>query len=258
MRVEQDWFVRRDGSMVPVAYASAPFQTDDGPGAVVVFRDISERLESEAARERAAAEQARAEELARSRARLASAAAAERRRIGRDLHDGAQQRLVGALMRIEEARRVTPSPALDAAAEEARRAVRELRDLAAGIHPAVLTDHGLAAALEDLAADAALPVELELDEARHPPDVEAAGYFLVAEALANVAKHAQATAVTVAVARRGDELVITVADDGRGGADPLRGSGLHGLADRVAALGGTLALDSPAGGGTTVRAALPL
>ena len=96
-------------------------------------------------------------------------------------------------MRIEEARRVTPSPALDAAAEETRRAVRELRDLAAGIHPAVLTDHGLAAALEDLAADAALPVELELDEARHPPDIEAAGYFLVAEALANVAKHAQAT-----------------------------------------------------------------
>ena len=111
----------------------------------------------------------------------------------------------------------------------------------------MLTDHGLAAALEDLTADAALPVELELDEARLRADVEAAAYFLVAEALANVAKHAQATAVAATVERRGDELVITVADDGRGGADPLRGSGLHGLADRVAALGGTLALDSPPG-----------
>ena len=106
VRVEQDWFVRRDGSMVPVAYSSAPLETDEGRAAVVVFRDISERLESEAAHARAIAEQARAEELTASRARLVSAAAEERRRIGRDLHDGAQQRLVQALMRIEEARRL--------------------------------------------------------------------------------------------------------------------------------------------------------
>ena len=118
IRVEQDWFVRRDGTMVPVGYASAPFATEEGNGAVVVFRDISAQLEAEANNARAVAEQARAEELAASRARIVSAAAEERRRIVRDLHDGAQQRLVQALLRIEEARREAPSPVLDAAAEE--------------------------------------------------------------------------------------------------------------------------------------------
>jgi PAS domain S-box-containing protein len=258
MRVEQDWFVRRDGSMVPVGYASAPFATEEGNGAVVVFRDISAQLESEAANARAVAEQARAEELAASRARIVSAAAEERRRIVRDLHDGAQQRLVQALMRIDEARRQAPSPALDAAAEETRRAVRDLRDLAAGIHPAVLTDHGLAAALEDLTADTALPVDLDVAEERHPADVEAAAYFVVSEALTNVAKHAGASAVSVAAERENGRLIVTVADDGRGGADPLGGSGLHGLADRVGALGGSLTVDSPPGGGTTIVASLPL
>ncbi len=258
IRVEHDWFVRRDGTMVPVGYASAPFATEEGNGAVVVFRDITAQLESEASTARAVAEQARAEELAASRARIVSAAAEERRRIVRDLHDGAQQRLLQALLRIEDARRAAPSPALDAAAEETRRAVRELRDLASGIHPAVLTDHGLAAALEDLTADATLPVELDVAEDRHPADVEAAAYFVVAEALANVAKHAQATAVTVAACREDGRLVVTVSDDGRGGADPLGGSGLHGLADRVAALGGSLSVDSPPGGGTTIVASLPL
>jgi len=258
VRVEQDWFVRRDGSMVPVSYASAPLETRHGPSAVVVFRDISERLESEAARERAAAERARAEELQASRARLVAAAAEERRRIGRDIHDGAQQRLVQALLRIEQARRASPSPALDAAAEETRRAIDDLRDLAAGIHPAVLTDHGLAAALEDLTADTTLPVELDVPDERYPADVEAAAYFLVAEALTNVAKHADASAAAVAVSNGAGALHVAISDDGRGGADPVRGSGLRGLADRVAALGGTLAVESPVGQGTTLRATLPL
>ena len=258
MRVEEDWFVRRDGSMVPVGYASSPFSTEEGNGAVVVFRDITARLEEDAAHARAVAEEARAEEIAASRARLVSAAAAERRRIGRDLHDGAQQRLVQALIRIEEARRIAPSPALDAAAEETRRAVRDLRDLAAGIHPAVLTDHGLEAALEDLTADAAFPVELDLEAGRCAADVEAAAYFLVAEALTNVAKHAQASRATVSAYRQDGALVVTVSDDGRGGADPIRGTGLHGLADRLAAIGGTLELESPPGGGTLLRATLPL
>jgi PAS domain S-box-containing protein len=256
VRVEQDWFVRRDGSMVPVGYASAPFATPEGNGAVVVFRDITSQLQSEQALARAAAEQARAEEIAASRARIVAAAAEERRRIGRDLHDGAQQRLVHALLRVEEARRATPSDALDAAAEEMRRAVRDLRELAAGIHPAVLTDAGLAAAIEDLTADAALPVELQLAEGRFPADIEAAAYFVAAEALANVAKHAQATLATVTLSADDGTLVIAVTDDGRGGADPLRGSGLRGLSDRVAALGGTLRIHS--GAGTTVRASLPL
>jgi PAS domain S-box-containing protein len=259
IRVDEDWFVRRDGSMVPVGYASAPFATAEGNGAVVVFRDISEQLRTEEALVRAAAEQARAEEIAASRSRIVVAAAEERRRIGRDLHDGVQQRLVQALIRVEEARRAAPSEALDAAATELRRAVRELRELAAGIHPAVLTDHGLAAALEDLTADAALPVTLDVDERRVAADVEAAAYFVASEALTNVAKHADASQVTVRVrVSPGDALELVVSDDGRGGADPLRGTGLHGLADRVAALGGTFTVDSPPGEGTTVRATFPL
>ncbi len=233
VRVDQDWFVRRDGTFVPVGYASAPVATPEGRGAVVVFRDISARLE--------------ADEVAASRTRLVTAAAAERRRIGRDLHDGAQQRLVQALIRIERGE-------LDAAAQETRRALRDLRELAAGIHPAVLTDQGLAAAIEDLTATATLPVALDLDEARQDADVEAAAYFFVAEALANVAKHAGATAAAVTV-RSGEALVITVSDDGRGGADPARGSGLRGLQDRLAAIGGRLEIAS--GAGTTLRATIP-
>jgi PAS domain S-box-containing protein len=255
IRVDHDWFVRRDGSMVPVGYASAPFATDDGNGAVVVFRDITAQLEAEEAHARAAAQQARAEEIAASRARIVAAAAEERRRIGRDLHDGAQQRMLNALLRVEDARRATPSDALDVAAEELRRAIRDLRALAAGIHPAVLTDHGLAAAIEDLTAESPLPVSLQLAEGRWSPDIEAAAYFVVAEALANVVKHSGATAASVrVVAAR--SVVVEVYDNGRGGADPGRGTGLRGLSDRVAALGGLLEVESSASG-TLVRAALP-
>jgi signal transduction histidine kinase len=224
--------------MVPVAYVSAPIETGDGPGAVVVFHDITEQLE-----------RARAEEIAASRARIVAAAAEERRRLVRDIHDGAQQRLISLLLRLERGETAE-------AAQEARRAIEELRALAAGIHPAVLTDRGLAAALEDLTADAPLPVELDVDEARSEPDVEAAAYFVIAEALANVAKHAGATHARVTV-RAGTELRIGVADDGRGGADPAKGSGLRGLADRVAALGGSLAVESAERGGTVIRATLP-
>jgi PAS domain S-box-containing protein len=239
VRVDQDWFVRRDGSMVPVAYVSAPIETGDGAGAIVVFRDITEQLE-----------RARAEEIAASRARIVAAAAEERRRLVRDIHDGAQQRLISLLLRLERGE-------TGEAAAEARRAIEELRALAAGIHPAVLTDRGLAAALEDLTADAPLPVELDVAEDRFPPDVEAAAYFVVAEALANVAKHAGATYARV-TARATDDggLRMTIADDGRGGADPSRGTGLRGLSDRVAALGGALRIESGAGG-TTITATLP-
>ena len=244
VRVELDWFVRADGSFVPVSYASAPMAAEDGRGAVVVFRDVSDRLA--------------AEEVAGSRARIVAATDAERRRIGRDLHDGAQQRLVRVLMGIEQARR-DPSRAPDAlaaAAADARRAIDELRELAAGIHPLVLTDRGLAVALEDLTARAPLPVLLDVTEERFAADVEAAAYFLVAEALTNAVKHAHAGEVSVSIARVGDELRIEVSDDGRGGADPPRGSGLRGLFDRVAVLDGTLTVDSAAAG-TTLRATLP-
>jgi PAS domain S-box-containing protein len=249
VRVERDWFVRRDGAMLPVGYVSAPVATPQGRGAVVVFRDISERLETEAALARAAAEQARAEELAASRARIVAAATEERRRLVRDLHDGAQQRLVALLLRLERGE-------VEAAAGEARRAIAELRELAAGIHPAILTDRGLAAAVEELTALAPLPVALDVEERRFPADVEAAAYFVIAEALANVAKHAGASEAAVAVRAGAGALHVSVSDDGRGGADPARGSGLRGLADRVAALGGTLEVEG--GAGTTVRATLPL
>jgi PAS domain S-box-containing protein len=244
VRVALDWFVRRDDSLLPVGYASAPLETPDGRGAVVVFRDLTERLD--------------ADEVAASRARIVAATDAERRRIGRDLHDGAQQRLVRALMGIEEARRAPEraDEALARAAADARHAIDDLRELAAGIHPLVLTDRGLAAALEELTAGAPLPVALRIDEERFAPEVEAAAYFFVAEALTNAVKHADASGVDVTIARRGDALCVEVADDGRGGADPARGSGLRGLQDRVAVLGGTFAVES--GGGTTLRASLPL
>jgi PAS domain S-box-containing protein len=245
VRVDLDWFLRADGTFVPVSYASAPMTADGGRGAVVVFRDVSDRLA--------------AEEVAGSRARIVAATDAERRRIGRDLHDGAQQRLVRLLMGIEEARR-DPSRAaraLTAAADDARRAIDDLRDLAAGIHPLVLTDRGLAVALEDLTARSPLPVVLDVIEERFAADVEAAAYFLVSEALTNAVKHARAEEVSVSISRVAGELRIEVRDDGRGGANASRGSGLRGLYDRVAVLGGTLTVESSAAG-TTVRAALPL
>jgi PAS domain S-box-containing protein len=244
VRVELDWFVRRDGTLVPVSYASAPVATAEGRGAVVVFRDESERLAAEA--------------VAGSRARIVAASDAERRRIGRDLHDGAQQWLVRALMGIEEARRdpTRASSSLSDAAEAARRAIDELRDLAAGLYPLVLTDRGLAVALEDLTARSSVPVVLDVTEDRFAPEIEAAAYFIVTEALTNAAKHAHASAVEVSIAHVDDELRIAVVDDGVGGADAARGSGLRGLEDRVAVLGGSL--DVVSGDGTALQATLPL
>jgi PAS domain S-box-containing protein len=246
VRVELDWFVRRDGTFVPVSYASSPLATPEGRGAVVVFRDVSDRLA--------------AEEVAGSRARIVEATDAERRRIGRDLHDGAQQRLVRVLMGIDEARR-DPSragSALADAATSARRAIDDLRELAAGIHPLVLTDRGLAVALEDLTAGAPLPVVLDVTDERFAPEIESAAYFIVAEALTNVAKHARARVAEVSIGHVGDELRIVVADDGAGGVDLAGGSGLRGLHDRVAVLDGALAVGPAPGGGTTLRAVLPL
>ena len=228
VRVELDWFIRRDGTFVPVSYVSSPMATPEGRGAVVVFRDVSERLA--------------AEEVSLSRARIIQAADEERRRIGRDLHDGAQQRLVSLLISVEEARR-DPARAEDAlarAATEARQAIQDLRDLVNGVHPLVLTDRGVAVALEELTASAPIAVRLDVTEERFTPAVEAAAYFTVAEALTNVFKHADATHADVTVRRDGDTLTIEIADDGRGGADPAKGSGLRGLQDRLAVLHGTL------------------
>ena len=205
------------------------------------------------------------EDLAASRARIVEAGDEARRRIERNLHDGAQQRLVGVslTLRLCETAFADAGPEakqlLEHAKEELKGALAELRELARGIHPAILTDRGLVAALEMLVARAGLPVELSasLDE-RLPGPVEAAAFYIVAEALANVAKHADASSARVRAGRAGGHLVLEIADDGVGGAGEDTGSGLRGLADRVDALGGTLELASPPGAGTTLTARIPL
>jgi signal transduction histidine kinase len=208
-------------------------------------------------------EEARAE-LAASRARLVSAGDEERRRLERNLHDGAQQRLVSLSLSLRLAQAKLGSDAegarelLAAAGLELNVALEELRELARGIHPAVLTERGLAPALESLAGRSPLPVDLQLPQGdRLPRRVEAAAYYVVSEALANVAKYADASCVTVKVAQENGYAVVQVVDDGVGGADPKRGSGLRGLIDRVEALDGTLSVHSRPGQGTRVRAEIP-
>jgi len=207
----------------------------------------------------------RLEELRASRARLVEAGDAERRRLERDLHDGAQARLVSLSMLLAGARIRAKGDAdleglLDQARDELQTSLAELRELARGIHPAVLTDRGLEPALRALAERAPVPVDLRADtEAeRLPGPVEAAAYFVVSEALQNVAKYAHATGASVTVRRSRGRVVVDIADDGVGGADAARGSGLRGLADRVAALDGTIAVDSPPGRGTRLRAEIPV
>ena len=205
---------------------------------------------------------ARVDELTRTRRGALDVQAAELRRIERDLHDGAQARLVALSMqlgRAEERLEDHPEAAelVRSARDEASDAIGELRDLARGIAPPVLADRGLAAAVEALGRARALPVTVDAPIMRRPlPVVESAAYFVVAEALTNAAKYAGGAAATVALADHGDRLVVEVDDDGPGGADPT-GSGLTGLRHRVEALDGTLSVASPAGGGTTVRAELP-
>ena len=206
---------------------------------------------------------ARLIELRESRGRLVETADAERRRIERDLHDGAQQRLAAMLLQTKLRRRAAAQPSeADALLDDLERglaaALGELRALAAGILPPVLTDHGLPAALEELAARTPVPLAIRTDEVgRLPERVEAAAYFVVAEALANVIKHAHAQRAVAHVARENGSVVIEVTDDGVGGATPAHGTGLRGLADRVGALKGILTCMSPAGGGTVLRAEIP-
>lgn len=206
---------------------------------------------------------ARVADLRESRARLVSEGLAERRRLERDLHDGAQQRLVSLALQLGLARKAVatdPSEAdrmLARAGDELDQALEELRELARGLHPAILADRGLAAAVEALAARSPTPVEVAaVTNERLPAPVEAAAYFVVSEALANLAKHADAEHAEVRVTRVNGSAVVEVRDDGRGGADPT-GHGLRGLADRVAALDGRLDVASPPGAGTTIRAEIP-
>jgi signal transduction histidine kinase len=205
------------------------------------------------------------EELRASRARIVEAGDAERRRLERDLHDGAQSRLVALSLLLRAARsRAEPetelASMLERAQEELQTSLSELRELARGIHPAVLTDRGLEPALEALASRAPVPVTVETanEDDRLPGQVETAAYFVVSEALTNVAKYAHASHATVAVRRENGSVTVEVVDDGIGGADATRGSGLRGLADRLSALDGTLSLESPAGRGTRLQAQIPM
>jgi signal transduction histidine kinase len=203
------------------------------------------------------------DELRASRARLVEAADEQRRRVVRDLHDGAQQRLVQAVTTLQLAHSrddATPELArlVSHALEDTRAAIDKLRELAHGIHPALLTHRGLAAAVQALADRAPVPVKVDIPDERYPAFAESAAYFAAAEALANVAKYARASTARVTATRTADALVIAVEDDGVGGATPIPGSGLSGLQDRVAAFDGTLTVDSPPGEGTRIRAKIPL
>ena len=205
----------------------------------------------------------RVERLAETRAGVVDAADAERRRLERDLHDGTQQRLVSLAMRLGMARAAHPDAAqanqiIAEAHEEAKAALLELRQLVRGLHPAVLEDRGLDAALSGVAARLPIPVRLTVDVPRRPsPTVEAVAYFVVSEGLTNIAKHAQASQAEVFVQRASDRLHIIVSDDGVGGADPARGTGLAGLAKRAASVDGTFEIASPPGGPTLLTVDLP-
>jgi len=207
---------------------------------------------------------AKMEELRASRARLVEAGDAARRKLERDLHDGAQARLVALSLLLRTARRRADGnpdlePLLDRSIEELQLGLQELRELARGIHPAVLTDRGLEPALQSLVARAPVPVSVEAPAGeRLPGPVESAAYFVVSEALANVAKYSRATYAKVLVERMNGHVTVEVADDGVGGADAAKGSGLRGLSDRIAALDGTVSLHSPVGHGTVLRAQIPL
>jgi signal transduction histidine kinase len=205
----------------------------------------------------------RVEQLTQTRAGVVDAADAERRRLERDLHDGTQQRLVSLAINLGMARAQAGTAeqarqAIAEAHEEAKAALAELRDLIRGLHPAVLEDRGLDAALSGIIARTPLPVRLTVDMDRRPaPVIEAVAYFVVSEGLANIVKHAQATEAAVFVQRSGGRLHVIVTDDGAGGADPARGTGLAGLARRAASVDGTFEIDSPPGGPTLLTVDLP-
>jgi len=240
--------MHKNGTEFPIELTITRIDVPGAPTFTGYLRDITDRNRNEA-------------ELRASRARLVEVADAERRRIQRNLHDGAQQRLTAVLLTIGRLRSSADTgrtALLDAAIEELAAGLDELRELASGLHPSVLSERGLAPAIEALALRAPVPVEIAaLPGRRLPEPIEAAAYYVVAEALANVQKHAGAEQVVVKATSDAAELLVEVVDDGAGGADP-EGEGLRGLVDRVEALAGVLEVDSPTGHGTRVRATFPV
>jgi signal transduction histidine kinase len=250
-----------------------PIDDDGEPLAVLVHDDAvlvnRDHIEAVAAAARLAVSntrlqdeaEARIEELAASRRRIVAAADIQRARLERELREGTQTRLDGVADLLDRSIGLAPTSLAGEIAkldDELRMATAEVDELAKGIHPRALVDGGLAAALPALGARAGLPVHVDVDSGRLPPSIEAALYFVCSEAVTNAAKHAQAANVSIVVSRQTAQIVAEISDDGVGGADPGRGSGLRGLADRVETVGGTLAIDSPPGGGTRIQAAIPL
>jgi len=237
-----------DGREFPVELTITRIDVPGPPMYTGYVRDITDRRERE-------------RELKDSRARIVAAADEARRRLERDLHDGAQNRLLAIALDLKLIQSELPdheAQQLESVREELRLATDELRELARGIHPAALTELGLVAALRTLTRRAPITAGLTYDsEARCSPPAEAAAYFLVAEALTNVVRYAEATRADVHVRLKQNRLTVTIEDDGRGGADPLTGSGLRGMQDRLAALDGTLTIDSPPGAGTLVTGVIP-
>ena len=242
--------MRSDGSEFPVELTVTSVPVDGPPVFTAYLRDITDRQRAE-------------RELIESKARIVESADRERKRIERNLHDGAQQRLVVTLLllrRMSQDGEIPPAlrESLDLATEETARAIEELRELVRGIHPVALTESGLAAALRNLAGRSPVAVEVDVPELRLPEAIEVAFYYVAAESLANVAKYAEATSVDVSLSTDDGVAELQVRDDGVGGANPDGGSGFAGLVDRMEAIGGTLDVHSPAGVGTTVTATAPV
>jgi PAS domain S-box-containing protein len=244
--------VRADGSEFPAEVTVTRTRVGGEPAFTGYIRDITERRRAE-------------QQLRASRARLVSASDAARQRVTRDLHDGAQQRFVSTLINLQLAEQKwesEPQRARDLvsrAVRDARRGIEDLREIAAGLHPAVLTQRGLAAAIGTLAAQLPIPVELEVPDQRLPAPIEASVYFFCCEALTNVVKHAHAASARVRVDLDNLNCVVEVADDGIGGAEPRsETSGLSGLRDRIGALSGAMDISSPRAGGTSLRASIPI
>jgi signal transduction histidine kinase len=263
IRIERDWWVRKDGSMVPISIHCVQMEIDGRMGTAMTFHDQSASVQAEDERRRLEVERARLGEVRASRSRIVEAADEQRRRVVRDLHDGAQAGLVRVVMALQLALGSgdvagEAGTLVGEALGDARSAIEELRELAHGLHPAALAHGGLAAAVQALARRASVPVVVDVAEERYPSSVESAAYFVVAEALTNVAKYAQASTVRVSTTRTASHLVLMVDDDGVGGARASAGSGLAGLTDRLAALDGTLTVSSQPGEGTHIRAEIPL
>jgi len=244
--------MRADGSDFPAEVTVTRTGPPEEPAFTGYGRDITERQRAE-------------QELNASRARLVAASDAARQRVTRDLHGGAQQRFVSTLINLQLAYHKWESAPqrakqfLGLALRDAQHGIDDLREIAAGIHPAILTQRGLAAAIDALAARLPIPVQIEVHDRRLPAPVEASVYFFCSEALTNVVKHASATSAWVRVELEGGECAVEVRDDGIGGAKPRsETSGLNGLRDRIGALSGTMDIISPANGGTVLRASIPL